>query len=96
MNDLIRWAAKDVDDCEAGIARAEEWIKHYEWEASKVTFDATAHADMLFWADWHRQSADAGRQRLSVLRHRLEYVGGITSPAKLVEKRSTRSWYAKT
>ena len=35
-----------------------------------------ACADMLFWADWHRQSADAGRQRLPELRRRLEYVGG--------------------
>ena len=76
MNDLIRWAAKDVDDCEAGITMSEMWVEHYEAEAAKVTFDAAAHADMLFWADWHRQSADAGRQRLPVLRRRLEYVGG--------------------
>lgn len=76
MKDLIRWAAKDVDDCEAGIVTSELWAEHYEIEAAMVTFDAQAHADMLFWADWHRQSADAARQRLPELRRRLEYVGG--------------------
>ena len=76
MQDLIRWAAKDVDDCEAGIARSEEWAAFYEAEAAKVAFDAEAHAAMCHWAAWHHKAADDGRERLPILEARLKYVGG--------------------
>ena len=76
MNDLIRWFAKDIDDCEAGIASCEEWAAHYEAEAERVAFDPEVQMQMLSFAAMKRQAADAGRQRLPELRRRLEYVGG--------------------
>ena len=76
MNDLIRWIAKDVDDCVAGVASCEEWAAHYEAEAERVAFDPVVQTQMLSFAAMKRQYADEGRQRLLELRRRLEYVGG--------------------
>lgn len=74
MSDIIRWAAKDVDDCEAGIESHDAQAARYEAEAERVAFDAEAQSYMRHWAARERQAADEGRQRLLVLKRRLEDV----------------------
>ena len=76
MNDMIRWAASDVDRAVAGIAECDRLIAHYEQAAETVRFAPDAYDVMLYWAKKYRDDKRYWERRLPELRHRLMIVGG--------------------
>ena len=76
MNDMIRWAAADVDRAIAAITKCDRLIEYYEQTAETVAFDPDAHAAMLDWAERHRQDKRYWEDELLRLRQRLADAGG--------------------
>ena len=76
MHDIIRWYTKDIEVCVASIESHEAQAERYEAEAERVDFDAKAQSYMRHWAERERQNVNEERKWLTVLRDRLEEVGG--------------------
>ena len=76
MNDMIRWAAADVDRATTAITECDRLIAHYEQTAETVRFAPDAYDAMLDWAERHRLDRRYWEDELPRLRQRLVDAGG--------------------